>query len=201
MKLLLVSVLLLFLLVGCASPSPSSVSSSAQSPSASDSASASVSPSNSPSEIASPSASGVASAYDGFVFKTNDVEIRLGEPAAESLAAVGKEQKYFESASCAFVGIDKTYYYDGYEINTYPVSEVDYFLSVVITDIGVSTMEGIGIGSTINEVKAAYGNDFNQDMGEYTYKKGVSSLIFLTENDMVVSITYNNDAALEGAAH
>ena len=132
----------------------------------------------------------VAQAEPGYVFDYNGVSIQMNTDVAPVLKALGDPQEYFEAKSCAFDGLDKTYYYSGIELTTYPNGDKDYISSVYFKDDSVSTTEGIYIGSTLNELLTAYGENYSGDIGSYTYTKGDSSVLFLVENDEVTSITY-----------
>lgn len=128
--------------------------------------------------------------YGEYFFVYNNIEIRINDKFSETLAALGEYQDYFEAPSCAFEGIDKTYYYNGFEIMTYPGGDEDYIFSISLADDNNYTPEGICLGASIDEMTAAYGEDYEKDMGLYVYTKGRTKLMFLTESDVVVSITY-----------
>lgn len=125
-----------------------------------------------------------------YSFDSNGVTVNMNAEAAPIILALGEPQDYFEAASCAFQGLDKFYYYNGFEVDTYPLDGVDYVSSVVFSDDSVSTKEGIYIGSTLEEIIAAYGEDYTEESGIYTYTKGKSQLAFVIENNAAKSITY-----------
>ena len=125
---------------------------------------------------------------DGFVFTAEGTEIAMNAEAAPILEKLGKEKSYFESASCAFEGMDKEYTYNGFVLKTYPLNDVDYVSSVTLQDDTVATPEGISIGSELADVKAAYGDSSSDTKCEYV--KGDSQLLILLENGIVTSIQY-----------
>ncbi|HHY81696.1 MAG TPA: lipoprotein [Clostridiales bacterium] len=126
-----------------------------------------------------------------FVFEYNGVEIPVNTDAAPVIEALGEPLDYFEAESCAFQGLDKTYYYSGFELTTYPKDDdTDYISTIYFQDDSVSTPEGICIGSSAEDVIKAYGEDYTGGEGSYVYTLGDSTLTFVTENDVVVSITY-----------
>ncbi len=127
---------------------------------------------------------------DGFAFVNNGVTIPMNVEAAPVLEKMGEPMEYFEAPSCAFQGLDKIFYFSGFELSTYPNDGVDYISSVDIVDDSVSTVEGIYIGSTLDDVKAAYGEANTEESGLYTYIKGDTKLNILVENDTVAAITY-----------
>ncbi len=135
-------------------------------------------------------------AKEGFVFVYEDVKVPLNVDAAPVLEALGKEDTYFEAASCAFQGLDKTYTYSGFEITTYPQGDKDFISTIYLIDDSVSTDKGIFIGSSLADVTAAYGDAYENKSGGYTYTLGDSTLAFVVEGDSVTSITYS--AIVEG---
>ena len=126
---------------------------------------------------------------DAFAFVANGISIPLDGESADLVDKIG-DYEYFEAPSCAFQGLDKTYTYHGFTLYTYEVDGVDHVLSVVLTDDSVTTPEGIAIGFGIDEVKAAYGDDFTMSDGAYVYTKGKTTLSFIMENDKISSIEY-----------
>jgi len=130
-----------------------------------------------------------AATADEFVFKSGDVEIAMNAPAADIISALGEPISYFESESCAFKGLDKTYTYTNFVIYTYPKDGVDYILEVSILNDLVKTAEGISIGDTAEMVKMAYG-EAELDGTSYSYTKGESGLLFIMTDEKVSSIQY-----------
>ena len=70
--------------------------------------------------------------------------------------------------SCVYDGKDKTFAYDGITVSTVPVDGKDVTEMITITGGDYATLRGIGVGSTIDEVKAAYGEKWFDD-GYLTY--------------------------------
>lgn len=137
-----------------------------------------------------------ASDVKGFMFKYNDVTIPMNVDAEPVLDDLGESMDYFEAASCAFQGLDKVFYYSGFELSTYPQGEKDIISSVNILDDTVTTAEGIYLGSPLDKVISAYGEDYDEENGFYTYSLDDSQLTFVIENDVVTAITYG--AVVEG---
>ena len=135
-------------------------------------------------------AEGGESSQDLFVFTSNGVEIRMNAKADPVVAALGEPISTFESPSCAFQGTDYIYTYDGFQLNTYPLNDVNYVSSVVFTSDAVATAEGLEIGGTLEDMVAAYGEDYTEAYGEYTYTRGDSQLAVLIEEGTITSIAY-----------
>jgi hypothetical protein len=115
-----------------------------------------------------------------------DVIERIGEPLGE-----------FEAPSCAFDGIDRIFSYPGIQIYTYPAGETDHIHTIGFFDDSVRTSEGgVRLGSTVQAVLDAYGDNYSYETGMYKFSRGLTSLEFLTEDDFVIGITYRLDLGL-----
>jgi hypothetical protein len=126
----------------------------------------------------------------GFLFEAYGQNIYVCAEATPIIADLPEPKDIFESPSCAFEGIDITYFYPGFELTTYPENGKDYVLSVVLTDDSVTTPEGIYLGGTLENVEKAYGAGSASSDGQLTYSHGKGSLIFTFEDDIIVGIVY-----------
>ena len=134
----------------------------------------------------------------GYCFKANGVVIQMGAPAAPVVDALYEPLNYFEAPSCAFDGVDRIYYYRGFELYTYPVDDVDFISSINLTDDSVETPEGVYLGLGLDEVIGAYGDGYEQNFGQYSYPLDDSSLSFLIEDGAITAITYHYTNMPEG---
>lgn len=125
-----------------------------------------------------------------FVFTSNGVEVKMNAEADPIVEALGEPVSTFEAPSCAFQGTDYIYTYDGFQINTYPLDDVNYVSSVVFMSDAVSTSEGLEIGKTKDDMIAAYGEDYTEEYDQYTYTRGDSQLVVLIEDGYITSIEY-----------
>ena len=140
-------------------------------------------------QSAAPAESQAPAAPESYVFLSGDFAVSMDQDMAEVLAALGEPQSYFEAASCAFEGLDKTYTYSGFQILTRPDGEQDYVNSILLTDDSVTTPEGLYIGASAADVTAAYGE--GESLGSsLRYTKDGTVLSFILENDKVISIEY-----------
>lgn len=128
---------------------------------------------------------------DGFKFTYKGVEITMHAPAEPIIDALGEPLSYTEQASCAFEGLDKTYYYGSIYIDTYPVEDHDFIYGFWFADDSVTTEEGIYIGASEAQVKAAYGEDSFNGSNAYITRKGDGVLTVILENGVVTSIQYS----------
>ncbi|MDF2485095.1 MAG: hypothetical protein K0R46_1263 [Herbinix sp.] len=132
----------------------------------------------------------VATPSEGYSFEYNDVTIPMNVDAAPIVEVLGEPVEYFEAASCAFQGLDKIYYYNGFELGTYPNAEKDFVSYVNLLDDSVTTEKGIYLGSTLDDIIAAYGDDYTAEGTSYVYRLGETKLTFIVEEDAVTAITY-----------
>ena len=126
----------------------------------------------------------------GYAFEHNSVSIFMNTDVAPVIASLGEAMHYFEAESCAFKGLDKVYTYPGFEITTYPLDDKDYVSAINVMDDTVSTPEGIYLGASVNDMIAAYGDNYIESTGSYTYTKDDSKLQFIAVDDAITAITY-----------
>lgn len=112
----------------------------------------------------------------------------MNDKAERVLAAIGKEKSYFEALSCAFEGMDKIYTFNGFELKTYQLKNIEYVNSVLFLDDTVQTEERVYIGMTKDDVVSKYGSDYSKSLNKLRYRKGDSLINFIFENDMLVSV-------------
>ena len=127
---------------------------------------------------------------DGFVFITGDTVISMNQDTSEFLDKLGEPDNYAESTSCAFEGLDKIYSFKGFDLYTYPDGDKDRVSSVYFTDNSAKTPTGIGLGSTVDELLEAYGNDYTEEWEVYTYTKDKTEISFLSTDGIIDSIEF-----------
>ena len=127
---------------------------------------------------------------ENYSFTYNGTKITLGAEAAPIIDALGEPRSYTEEPSCAFEGMDKTYYYGSFYISTYPLDGKDYIYNLWFADDGVATDEGIRIGSSQSQVEDTYGKKCFNGTNSFVMTKGQSRLVILIEDDTVSCIRY-----------
>lgn len=139
---------------------------------------------------ATDNASEVAQPPTGYYFTLNGVTVFANAKMAPIAEALGEPTSYFESESCAFQGLDKVYTYGSVVISTYPENEQDFVYIIELKDDTVETTEGICIGSTKDDVVAAYGQATSETDTALSYQKDDCILAFIFDGDSVSNITY-----------
>ncbi|MCI8949438.1 MAG: hypothetical protein HFG49_05255 [Lachnospiraceae bacterium] len=125
-----------------------------------------------------------------YVFDAGEVEISMNQDASEVLSALGKAETYYEAQSVKHQGKERVFTYDGFELSTYPSGSGDYIKSIWFLGEETTTQEGIHIGSTIDEMKEAYGEDYREEKGTYIYTSEDAVLRFYTKKGLVSGIEY-----------
>lgn len=133
-----------------------------------------------------------ANTEKGYVFEAGAVTIGVDMDMAPIAEALGEPTSYFEAASCAFEGLDKTYTYGSYQITTYPQDDKDYISSILLKDDLVSTKEGVSLFMTEQDMIAAYGENSTQINGATVYEKDGMRLAFILEDGEITSIEYQS---------
>lgn len=123
-----------------------------------------------------------------FSMTADGASLSLDAPAKQILDTLGAPYGYTETASCAFAGTEKTYDFGGFYLRTYPAKDGDRILGWWFSSGSLSTPEGITIGSSRDQVEAAY--------GEFTgsacvVSRGEEKLTILLENDAVTTVQYS----------
>lgn len=126
----------------------------------------------------------------GYVMTVQGTDVAVNAPMAPIVDALGEADKYFESESCAFQGLDKVYTYGSVVITTYPEDGKDYVYSIELKDDTVTTKEGAYIGMAKADVVSAYGNATNETEVALVYEKDACQLAFILEDGLVKNITY-----------
>ena len=93
-----------------------------------------------------------------------------------------------EGVSCLNIGYDVNYYYKGFHIDTVTLTGKQFVYSATFTEVGAATAKGITIGSTEEEVIAAYGDPHEQTMAGLVYVSDKKRITFLVAKDRVTEI-------------
>ena len=127
-----------------------------------------------------------------YLFKSGDVEIKVGGDANAAVSALGEAQNLVETPSCGGgAEPDREYTYAGFKFNTVNENGVNKIVKIVLTDDSVSTPEGISIGDGREAVIETYGADYTENAsGTLVYTDGVSQIMFGITDGSVSAIHY-----------
>ena len=130
-----------------------------------------------------------------YSFVTDGVTVTPGVKAADTLAALSSRNPAVSFKSSCLGGVggeDVNYVYDGFYIQTFRLSEGhpdEEIRWIVFSDDSVTTQKGIKIGSTLQEVKDAYGAGTETEALISYVSSGVS-LRFTLRDGAVIGIAY-----------
>ncbi|MDR1663377.1 MAG: hypothetical protein LBR83_00445, partial [Clostridiales bacterium] len=129
---------------------------------------------------------------DGFVFEYKGEKVYMDEGMAGVLAKLGEPDSVLENRSCVFDddGFECIYRYPGIQIHTYPRGGTDYVYTVDFKDDSLTTPEGLYLGSSMEDMVAAYGEDYEEKTGQYIFSKGQTTLEFMVADNEIYSIVY-----------
>ena len=127
-----------------------------------------------------------------YVFSANGVEIKVDGDANAVVSALGEAQNLVETPSCGGgAEPDREYTYAGFKFNTVNENGKNVIVKIILSDDSISTPEGISIGSTRDEVVAAYGDSFTENAtGTLIYTDGATKLMIGFTNGAVSAIHY-----------
>lgn len=127
-----------------------------------------------------------------YVFKYMDVEIAIGGDSDAVVSQLIDDRIVIETPSCGGgAEPDREYTYWGVKFNTVNENGKNVIVKIVLTDDSVSTPEGISIGSSRDEVIAAYGESFTENSsGTLTYTDGTTKLMIGIKDGAVSAIHY-----------
>lgn len=127
----------------------------------------------------------------GYTIELNGTTVGVDMDMDTLTDALGAEKSKFEAASCAGDGTAYTYDYGAFQIETYPADDGKNLVGyITLMDDTVATDEGIDLDSSIDDVKAAYGDPTDESDAALTYEKDGMKLIFTISGDSITSIQY-----------
>jgi len=121
---------------------------------------------------------------------TQDITIQIPADAAPVLQALGEPIQYTEVPSCAFEGMEKTYFYGSFYITTRPEAGKESICTLWFADDSIATDEGVRIGDPREAVEAAYGTNCRKEEDEYVIEGDDSKLTILVKDGSVSHILY-----------
>lgn len=129
----------------------------------------------------------------GYLFTYNDYQFGVDIVADDVLSNLGEPKDKYTSESCAFGGEDTVYYYSSIQVSTNNEYGYERIYSIYLEDDLVSTEEGICVGSTADDVKAAYGEPGDKSTENcLIYEKDGMTLNFNLVDGKVSTILYND---------
>jgi len=117
-------------------------------------------------EAQEPESATVAAKKAEISFFYKGIKIIPGEDIEPLIEQLGEPNDVFVAPSCAFIGEDRIYYYQGVDITTWPKDEgANHVLSYTFRDDSVQTEQGVYLGIEKGEIEKIYGPGKSNDDG------------------------------------
>lgn len=124
----------------------------------------------------------------GYAFTYEGVNLYVGD--IFSAASLPEPKSVYQVPSCAIEGTDNVYNYGTFELTAFNDGTEEVIYSVYITDANTPTNEGLYLGDNLTLMESIYGTEYERTDNQVVYAKGDSRLIFILQNDIVVSIEF-----------
>lgn len=137
---------------------------------------------------------------NAYTFKTKGVTLKIDADLEPIIEELGDWIYYDEAPSCAHEGKSKYYTYAGIDIESYPKDGKDLIYMIALIDDTVSTVEGIRVGDSKDDVIEKYGEPSNDSKQNLLYPaKGMYLNFIMSANGKTVSqIQYMHPDAIDG---
>lgn len=127
---------------------------------------------------------------EDFRFTYREAEIGINAEAGPVLYRLGEPVQCTQSPSCAFEGMDTTYYHGGIYLTTATVEGTERIIRAWFADDTVCTGEGLKIGDSRDRAQELYGPEGFREDGIWESVRGNTRLIITFGEDMVDGIIY-----------
>lgn len=126
-----------------------------------------------------------------FAVNYKSVKIELGADAGAVLSALGEAKSSSPMGNCGGLGTLTKYTYDSVEIYVLESDGKASIDQITLMDDAINTSEGVGIGSSLDEVLKACGDGHSKKTDtNITYTSGTKNLVFQFRDGSVVGIDY-----------
>ncbi len=124
-----------------------------------------------------------------FFFSVSGMTFTVGDDSDRVLEALGEPNRSISSVSCAGVGQDELYIYNGFKLTCYREGGKAEITSIELTNDTVETMEGAYIGGSAEMLKRIYGEG-EEFSGGVEYIGENCRLRFYIKDGKVVGVKY-----------
>ena len=127
---------------------------------------------------------------EDFRFTYREAEIGINAEAGPVLYRLGEPVQCTQSPSCAFEGMDTTYYHGGIYLTTATVEGTERIIRAWFADDTVCTGEGLKIGDSRERAQVLYGPEGFREDGIWEAVRGNTRLVITFAEDTVDGIIY-----------
>ncbi len=127
---------------------------------------------------------------EDFRFTYREAEIGINAEAGPVLYRLGEPVQCTQSPSCAFEGMDTTYYHGGIYLTTATVEGTERIIRAWFADDTVCTGEGLKIGDSRDRAQELYGPEGFREDEIWEAVRGNTRLVITFAEDTVDGIIY-----------
>ena len=150
-----------------------------------------VNPKNEPAEKTEKKSDTAPTRKDSGQIRINGKTLRIGMTITDSfISSLGTPDDIQNAPSCHYDGSDTIYCYNGYSLYTYANGSNNYLYLVEIDGSGISSELGIHVGSSVDDVKSAYGNPSSETGTSLVYNLSNCIIRFYKSGSSVTGINY-----------
>ena len=120
----------------------------------------------------------------------NGTVVEMQDAAQPVLEKLGEAVNVQQIPSCAFDGVETTYFYGSFYLTTYPGEAGEVIASVWFVDDSLATGEGVRIGDSREAVEDTYPGLTVSGDNAVEILRGNTKLVILLTEDRVSSIQY-----------
>ena len=124
-----------------------------------------------------------------YSFTVKGVTFSVGDDADVVTKSLGEENSFSSAPSCAGIGADELYVYNGFKITAHRAEDKAKITAIEITNDTLPTVEGVYIGSSEESVRGKYGEG-SPFSGGVEYRSDVCRLRFFITDGRVTGIKY-----------
>lgn len=132
-----------------------------------------------------------AAPAENYLCELDGYAVRMGADASVAIPALGEYTAVKEAPNCLYDGYDKCYSYDGFRVTTSPNGKGGEIVTAleITSDVVAFQSSGVTIGSTADEVTAAFGTAAESAFGVWKYDLPNASMSVVLDGDTVTSIS------------
>lgn len=124
----------------------------------------------------------------------NGVTVTPGTKWSLYEESLGAPDSTEQAPSCHFDGMDVIYGYDGFKIYTYQNDGESYVYDVEVSSPSIKSDKGVGVGSSADDVIAAYGEGYaTRSESLIEYRSGSNAIYFSLEGGKVSLMEFETD--------
>jgi|GEM_PF-3536767 len=128
----------------------------------------------------------------GYYFVYDSVTLTPGDKWDLVKDSFKEEYTSFESASCAYEGMDRIYTFKSIAVHTYEKDSdnIEIISGIDVTSENATSPEGLQIGMDATQIRELMGEPDDEYTGAFVYTEGSTQLNLYLENNVLTTFSY-----------